>query len=328
MFKGSVVSESLLRVKNLKTHFRVPRGIVCAVDDISFSLAEGETVGLVGESGCGKSTLGKSIGRIIRPTSGQVYFKGTDIASLSRRALQPFRKNIQFVFQDPYASLNPRSRVQRILEEPLIVHGVRSRKERMDRIAWLVDRVGISREYLSNFPHEFSGGQRQRIGIARALALEPQLIICDEPVSALDVSVQAQVLNLLADIQKEMRLTSLFITHDFSVVKYISDRIMVMYLGKIVEVSEPQTMWDEPLHPYTQALISAVPVSNPEMAATKSHFFLTGDIPSQIAPPPGCRFHTRCPEAMKVCAREEPGLVELTREGRPRAAVACHLYTR
>jgi len=315
-----------LEVKNLKTHFNVPRGKVCAVDDISFTLSEGETVGLVGESGCGKSTLGKSIGRIIRPTSGQVFYKGNDIALLSRNALKPFRRNIQFVFQDPYASLNPRSRVQRILEEPLIVHGVKSRKERMERVGWLMDRVGISREYLGNFPHEFSGGQRQRIGIARALALKPQLLICDEPVSALDVSVQAQVLNLLADIQREMNLSSLFITHDFSVVKYISDRVMVMYLGKIVEIAEPQTMWDEPLHPYTQALISAVPVSNPELAATKQKAFATGEIPSQIAPPSGCRFHPRCSKAMEKCSRVEPALIDLTQQGRAMATVACHLY--
>ena len=321
------MNRPLLEVKNLKTHFNVPRGKVCAVDDISFTLLEGETIGLVGESGCGKSTLGKSIGRIIRPTSGQVLYKGKDIALLSRNALKPFRRNIQFVFQDPYASLNPRSRVQRILEEPLIVHGVKSRKERMERVGWLMDRVGISREYLANFPHEFSGGQRQRIGIARALALKPQLLICDEPVSALDVSVQAQVLNLLADIQKEMNLASLFITHDFSVVKFISDRIMVMYLGKIVEIAEPQAMWDEPLHPYTQALISAVPVSNPELAATKHKALVTGEIPSQIAPPPGCRFHPRCPKAMDKCSRVEPVLSDFRPRGRIRATVACHLFT-
>lgn len=321
------MNRPLLEVKNLKTHFNVPRGKVCAVDDISFTLLEGETIGLVGESGCGKSTLGKSIGRIIRPTSGQVLYKGKDIALLSRNALKPFRRNIQFVFQDPYASLNPRSRVQRILEEPLIVHGVKSRKERMERVGWLMDRVGISREYLANFPHEFSGGQRQRIGIARALALKPQLLICDEPVSALDVSVQAQVLNLLADIQKEMNLASLFITHDFSVVKFISDRIMVMYLGKIVEIAEPQAMWDEPLHPYTQALISAVPVSNPELAATKHKALVAGEIPSQIAPPPGCRFHPRCPKAMDKCSRVEPVLSDFRPGGRIRAKVACHLFT-
>jgi oligopeptide transport system ATP-binding protein len=321
------VNRPLLEVKNLKTHFNVPRGKVCAVDDISFTLLEGETIGLVGESGCGKSTLGKSIGRIIRPTSGQVLYKGKDIALLSRNALKPFRRNIQFVFQDPYASLNPRSRVQRILEEPLIVHGVKSRKERMERVGWLMDRVGISREYLANFPHEFSGGQRQRIGIARALALKPQLLICDEPVSALDVSVQAQVLNLLADIQKEMNLASLFITHDFSVVKFISDRIMVMYLGKIVEIAEPQAMWDEPLHPYTQALISAVPVSNPELAATMHQALVAGEIPSQIAPPPGCRFHPRCPKAMDKCSRVEPVLSDFRPGGRIRAKVACHLFT-
>jgi oligopeptide transport system ATP-binding protein len=321
------VNRPLLEVKNLKTHFNVPRGKVCAVDDISFTLLEGETIGLVGESGCGKSTLGKSIGRIIRPTSGQVLYKGKDIALLSRNALKPFRRNIQFVFQDPYASLNPRSRVQRILEEPLIVHGVKSRKERMERVGWLMDRVGISREYLANFPHEFSGGQRQRIGIARALALKPQLLICDEPVSALDVSVQAQVLNLLADIQKEMNLASLFITHDFSVVKFISDRIMVMYLGKIVEIAEPQAMWDEPLHPYTQALISAVPVSNPELAATKHKALVAGEIPSQIAPPPGCRFHPRCPKAMDKCSKVEPVLSDFRPGGRIRAKVACHLFT-
>jgi oligopeptide transport system ATP-binding protein len=320
------VNVPLLEVRDLRTYFNAPRGTVRAVDHISFTLAEGETVGLVGESGCGKSTLGKSIGRIIRPTSGQILYKGTDIARFSRDALKPFRRNIQFVFQDPYASLNPRSRIRRILEEPLIVHGVKSRQERIDRVCWLMDRVGISREYLGNFPHEFSGGQRQRIGIARALALKPQLLICDEPVSALDVSVQAQVLNLLADIQKEMNLSSVFITHDFSVVKYISDRIMVMYLGKIVEIANSQTMWDEPLHPYTQALISAVPVSNPELAATKRQAFATGEIPSQITPPSGCRFHPRCPKAMEKCSRLEPALLHLKQRGQMRTAVACHLY--
>ncbi len=321
------MSATLLEVRNLKTYFSVPRGVVRAVDGISFTLAEGETIGLVGESGCGKSTLGKSVGRIIRPTSGQVLYKGIDLARLSRKALKPYRRNIQFVFQDPYASLNPRSRIQRILEEPLIVHGVTSRQERMERVGWLMDRVGISREYLSNYPHEFSGGQRQRIGIARALALKPQLLICDEPVSALDVSVQAQVLNLLADIQKEMHLASVFITHDFSVVKYISDRIMVMYLGKIVEIASPQAMWREPLHPYTQALVSAVPVSSPGLAATKAKTFVAGEIPSQVAPPSGCRFHPRCPKAMEKCSSVEPILIDLKEEGRIRATVACNLYS-
>ena len=317
---------ALLAVQNLYTHFRVPRGLVRAVDGVSFSLRPGETLGLVGESGCGKSTLGKSIARLIQPTAGKLLFDGVDIFPLSRRQLKPFRKRIQFVFQDPYASLNPRSSVQRILEEPLFIHGVTLKEERLRLITALLERVGIPTDSLKNYPHEFSGGQRQRIGIARALTLNPELIICDEPVSALDVSVQAQVLNLLADLQKELRFASLFITHDFSVVKYIADRIAVMYLGTIVEIAEPDTLWNAPLHPYTQALVNAVPVSDPT-AATRKKTLLGGEIPSQISPPPGCRFHPRCPEAMDICSTQMPPLLPYSKNEDNASFVACHLHT-
>jgi oligopeptide/dipeptide ABC transporter ATP-binding protein len=320
-----VSSVPLLNVVNLHTHYTVPSGIVRAVNGVSFSLAPGETLGLVGESGCGKSTLGKSIARLISPSSGEILFRGTDLAPLSRRQLQPFRKNIQFVFQDPYASLNPRASVQRILEEPLIVHGMSSSKERLSRIFALLERVGLPTDSTTNFPHEFSGGQRQRIGIARALTLEPDLIICDEPVSALDVSVQAQVLNLLADLQKERNYASLFITHDFSVVKYIADRIAVMYLGNIVEIAEPGPIWDHQLHPYTKALISAVPVADPKLARIRNRELLGGEIPSRVAPPPGCSFHPRCPNAMPVCSGKVPELKTVQRDN-DIAQVACHLY--
>jgi len=316
---------ALLAVQDLYTHFRVPRGLVRAVDGVSFSLRPGETLGLVGESGCGKSTLGKSIARLIQPTAGKILFDGTDIFPLSRRQLKPFRKRIQFIFQDPYASLNPRSSVQRILEEPLFIHGVALKKERLRLITALLERVGIPTDSLNNYPHEFSGGQRQRIGIARALTLNPELIICDEPVSALDVSVQAQVLNLLADLQKELRFASLFITHDFSVVKYIADRIAVMYLGTIVEIAGPDTLWNAPLHPYTQALVNAVPVSDPA-AATRKKTLLGGEIPSQISPPPGCRFHPRCPEAMDICSIQMPPLLPYNKNEDHASFVACHLH--
>lgn len=316
----------LLEVKNLHTHFRIPRGMVRAIDGVSFTLNPGETLGLVGESGCGKSTLGKTIARLIKPTSGEILFSGVDIAPLSRGQLKPFRKRIQFVFQDPYASLNPRSSVRCILEEPLVIHGVSSKKERLARIMGLLERVGIPLESLNNYPHEFSGGQRQRIGIARALTLEPELIICDEPVSALDVSVQAQVLNLLADLQKERGFASLFITHDFSVVKYISDRIAVMYLGNMVEIAEPTMIWQEPLHPYTKGLISAVPVPDPEFAAERHKELLTGEIPSQTTPPSGCRFHPRCPHAMDECPVRAPQLLLRRCSAGWPSQVACHLY--
>ena len=316
----------LLEICDLHTHFRVPRGMVRAVDGVSFTLNPGETLGLVGESVCGKSTLGKTIARLITPTSGKILFNGVDLAPLSRSQLKPFRKRIQFVFQDPYASLNPRSSVRRILEEPLIIHGVSSQKERLSRIMALLERVGIPAESLNNYPHEFSGGQRQRIGIARALTLEPELIICDEPVSALDVSIQAQVLNLLADLQKERGFASLFITHDFSVVKYISDRIAVMYLGNMVEIADPAMIWQEPLHPYTKGLISAVPVSDPTFAEQRHKELLAGEIPSQTSPPSGCRFHPRCAHAMAMCSAHAPQLLQQQRSGGKSSQVACHLH--
>lgn len=319
------MKDILLAVEELHTYFRVSRGMVKAVDGTSLTLARGETLGLVGESGCGKSTLGKSIARLVPVTSGRILFDGTDISQLSRRGLQPFRKRMQFVFQDPYASLNPRSSVRRILMEPLEVHGTGSRAERQCRIDSMLERVGISAEATGKYPHEFSGGQRQRIGIARALMLEPELLVCDEPVSALDVSVQAQVLNLLSDLQRDMGFSSLFITHDFSVVKYISDRIAVMYLGKIVEIATPQSIWNTPRHPYTQMLISAVPMPPTGQAERENRPLPIGEIPSQVNPPSGCGFHPRCPRADNFCAEVTPVLTACeTSDGQP-AFVACHL---
>ncbi|MBI4182818.1 MAG: ATP-binding cassette domain-containing protein [Proteobacteria bacterium] len=310
----------LLSVVDLKMHFRIRGGSVYAVDGVSFDIARGETVGLVGESGCGKSTLGKTIVGLIKPTAGAVYLDGNPISGLSRRALRPLRPRLQMIFQDHYASLNPRLTVGRIIEEPLLVHGMRDRKERRARVASLMRRVGLHPEAAGRHPHEFSGGQRQRIGIARALALNPRLMICDEPLSALDVSVQAQVINLLRDLQREFGLAYLFISHDLSVVRHIADRVMVMYLGRIVEVAERRTLWSLPLHPYTRGLIAAVPVPDPETAGRRRRELLEGEIPSPSNPPSGCRFRTRCPFAAPVCAGRDPPL-------RPVAAgrwVACH----
>ena len=313
----------LLSVSNLKKYFRSWRGTVRAVDGVSFQIKAGETVGLVGESGCGKSTLGRTVIRLIEPTGGSIQFDGQDITFLKRGALRPLRQKMQFIFQDPYASLNPRSTVRRILEEPLIVHGVQDYDERSERVERLMEQVGLDPAGAKNFPHEFSGGQRQRIGIARALMLNPRLIVCDEPVSALDVSIQAQILNLLCKLQREFSLSYLFISHDLSVVKFISDRIMVMYLGKIVEIADHRSIWSQPFHPYTQILISAGPVHDPKIAKTRTDLVLEGDLPSPLDVPTGCRFNTRCPYAEADCARYEPQL----REVRPGHFVACHLVT-
>ncbi|MCG8641681.1 MAG: ATP-binding cassette domain-containing protein [Desulfobacterales bacterium] len=313
--------EPLLCVKDLKKYFTTSRGILKAVDGVSLALEKGQTVGLVGESGCGKSTLGKSIMRLTEPTSGNISFEGIDVLSLSKRELRPFRKRIQYIFQDPFSSLNPRSTVQRILKEPLIVHGVKDKTECKNRIEWLMNKVGLGIESLKNYPHEFSGGQRQRIGIARALALNPSLIICDEPVSALDVSIQAQILNLLSKLQRELGLSYLFISHDLSVVKYISDIVMVMYLGKIVEVANHAAIWSEPLHPYTQILMSSAPLPDPVIATKRHETSLKGDVPSPLNVPSGCRFRTRCPIAVKSCSENEPAL----REVRGDHFVACDL---
>jgi oligopeptide/dipeptide ABC transporter ATP-binding protein len=315
--------ELLLSVTDLKKHFRTPRGYLKAVDGVSLRLEKGQTLGLVGESGCGKSSLGKSIMRLIEPTSGEIFVEGKDILRLGRRELRPFRRKIQYIFQDPYSSLNPRSTVRRILEEPLIVHGIGNQSERRKRIEWLMGKVGLGIECMNNFPHEFSGGQRQRIGIARALALSPSLIICDEPVSALDVSIQAQILNLLCRLQHDLGLSYLFISHDLSVIKYISDRVMVMYLGKIVEVAHHAAIWSEPLHPYTKILMSAVPLPDPKMSKTRKRMALEGDVPSPLNIPSGCRFRTRCPLSIEECAKDEPLLQQVNAEH----FVACHLVT-
>jgi oligopeptide/dipeptide ABC transporter ATP-binding protein len=318
--------KKLLEVENLKKHYPIKKGLlastvghVLAVDGISFAIDEGETLGLVGESGCGKSTAGKTILRLIEPTAGTVKLRGERIDQLSRAQMRPYRRELQVVFQDPYSSLNPRMSVGDIVAEPLRNYGAAPGKSLPDRVAMLFEKVGLRPEAMERFPHEFSGGQRQRIGIARALALQPSLIVCDEPVSALDVSVQAQVINLLMDLQKEFGLSYLFVAHDLAVVEHISHRIAVMYLGKIVELTDKRSLFAAPLHPYTEALLSAVPLPAPE--AKRERIILKGDVPSPINPPTGCRFHTRCPYAMPRCSTEEPEM----REIRPGHLVACHL---
>lgn len=305
----------LLRVEHLVKHYPILGGVflkpvaaIRALDDVSFQMAEGETLGLVGESGCGKSTLGRAILRIEEPTAGEVWFEGENLLELPPERMRRIRRRMQIVFQDPFSSLNPRKTVAQIVGEPLLVHGVRSRKEREDRVAELLELVGLRREHLRRYPHQFSGGQRQRIGVARALALHPKLVVCDEAVSALDVSIQAQVINLLKDLQQMMGLTYLFISHDLGVVEYISDRVAVMYLGKIVEIADKSSLYETPRHPYTQALLSASPLPDPSSVRNRKRILLKGDVPSPIDPPSGCRFHTRCLHAMKRCHMEEPPL--------------------
>ncbi len=317
----------LLKVEGLKKYFPINGGIlskkigeVKAVNDISFHVKKGETLGIVGESGCGKSTTGRLLMRLIDPTEGSIVFEDKEIMSMSKKQLRQVRRDIQMVFQDPYASLNPRHSVQQILEEPLIVHGIGNKAERAKRIAEMMDVVGLSSYHLKRFPHQFSGGQRQRIGIARALMTKPKLIIADEPVSALDVSIQAQVLNLLKDIQKEFELTYIFIAHDLGVVRHISDRVGVMYLGRIVELTGSEELYEHPLHPYTQALLSSVPIPDPDIK--RDSIILTGDIPSASNPPSGCAFHTRCQHAMEVCKTVNP----VYREIKADHYAACHLY--
>ncbi|HXF43752.1 MAG TPA: ABC transporter ATP-binding protein [Pyrinomonadaceae bacterium] len=302
--------EALLEVKDLVKHFQteVSGEIVRAVDGVSFEIRKGETLGLVGESGCGKSTVGRTIIRLYEPTAGKIFFEGIDLTALNQKQLRTYRSEIQMIFQDPYASLDPRKSVLSIVSEPLLIHKVNGRSERKQRVEYLLEKVGLDPSYANRYPHEFSGGQRQRIGIARALALNPKLIICDEPVSALDVSVQAQVLNLLKDLKDEFGLTYLFISHGLSVVEYLSDRIAVMYLGKIVEIGPSGKVFKDPLHPYTAALVSAAP--QPDIRARRKRIILEGDVPSPINPPKGCRFHTRCPIAQEVCKSSEPQLVE------------------
>lgn len=323
------MTQPLLKVERLEKHFPVKKGVfgrtlnhVRAVNDISFEVYEGETLGIVGESGCGKSTTGRLIMRLIEPTNGSIQFKGQELTTLQNNEMRNLRKDIQMVFQDPYASLNPRHTIEKILGEPLLLQGIKSRKERRKKIYEFLEIVGLSSFHASRYPHQFSGGQRQRIGIARALMTNPQLIIADEPVSALDVSIQAQVLNLMKDLQEKFKLTYIFIAHDLGVVRHISDRIAVMYLGKIVELTDSEKLYKNPLHPYTKALLSAVPVPDPDYE--KEEVPLQGDMPNPANPPSGCIFHTRCPFKMDVCETTVPPLMALE-DGH---TVACHLYTK
>ena len=320
--------EVLVRAEHVKKYFPIRKGIlqrevarVHAVDDVSLEVRTGETLGLVGESGCGKSTLARCIARIYDLTDGSITFEGRDISRLSRRQLRPVRRELQMVFQDPYASLNPRKRVGAILSDPLRIHKYGDRAKITARVRELLDLVGLSPEHVNRYPHEFSGGQRQRIGVARAIALHPRLIIADEPVSALDVSIRAQVINLLDDLQDELSLTYVFIAHDLGVVRHISDRIAVMYLGKIVEISPAEELYRRPIHPYTEALLSAVPLPDPDLSAKREQIVLEGDVPSPVRPPSGCRFHPRCRYATEICAREEPPLVMHGSNGH---VAACH----
>lgn len=321
------MDNAILEVKNLKKYFEIKGGIfsrkvgeVKAVDDVSFSVRQGEVLGLVGESGCGKSTTGRSILRLIEPTDGQVFFKGKEITQLNEEEMRLMRRDMQIVFQDPYASLNPRHTVEKIISEPMIVHGIGNAKERREKVHHLLEVVGLSSFHATRYPHQFSGGQRQRIGIARALAVNPKLIIADEPVSALDVSIQSQVLNLMQDLQKEFNLTYIFIAHDLSVVKHISDRVGVMYLGRLVELASKDDLYENPKHPYTQALLSAVPVVDPDFKTER--IILSGDVPSPANPPSGCAFHTRCPAVMERCKTVRPEFKD-TSDGH---YAACHLY--
>ena len=318
---------TLVQVEDLKMHFpifggmlRRQVGAVRAVDGVSFDIRRGETLGLVGESGCGKSTTGRALLRLYRATGGKIMFEGTDIAALDGEPLRKIRPRMQMIFQDPQASLNPRMTVGAIIAEPLLEHGKYKDRDRKQKVRELLDAVGLNPDYVNRYPHEFSGGQRQRIGIARALALDPDFIVCDEPIAALDVSIQAQVVNLLQDLQKKLGLTYLFISHDLSMVKHIADRVAVMYLGKMVELTDVGTLFEHPLHPYTRALLSAVPMPDPKVEATRQRVILTGEIPDPANPPSGCRFCTRCPIVMDRCRVEEPAW----REVEPNHKVACH----
>jgi oligopeptide transport system ATP-binding protein len=321
----------LLEVRNLKMYFPITRGIVIqrhvgdikAVDDISFHVRKGETLGLVGESGCGKSTTGRAILQLYRPTGGQVLFKGEDLCQMKGETLRRKRREMQMIFQDPYASLNPRMTVGSIISEPLEVHNIlSSRKERQERVQELLKVVGLNPYFVNRYPHEFSGGQRQRIGVARALAVNPEFIVCDEPISALDVSIQAQIINLLQDLQSEFGLTYLFIAHDLSVVRHISDRIAVMYLGKLMELADRDELYNNPMHPYSQALLSAVPIPDPVIEEKRQRTILEGDVPSPANPPQGCNFNTRCPKVMDICHTKDPDFKDVGNGH----YVACYLY--
>lgn len=312
-------NEALLKIRDLFVHFNLGRGTVKAVDGVSLDIYEGETLGLVGESGCGKTTLGRAILRLTQSSSGQVLYRGQDLAHLSKREMRKQRRHLQIVFQDPYASLNPRMTVGQIVREPLETFRLARGKDADARVKELMQTVGLSERFIKRYPHEFSGGQRQRIGIARALAVDPDFIVADEPISALDVSIQAQIMNLLERLRREKNLTYLFISHDLRAIRHVSDRVAVMYLGKLVEIAEAKTIYDDPLMPYTRALISAVPVPDPAVEAKRQRIVLPGDVPSPINPPPGCRFHTRCPYAIDACREVVPPLVEI----KPNHFAAC-----
>ena len=323
-----MAADKLLQVQNLTKYFYKTEGLlgqkkqtIRSVDNVSFDIYRKETLGLVGESGCGKTTVGRTITRLYKPTAGNIIFDGEDISALDSKGLLPYRKRIQMIFQDPYASLNPRMTVMDIIGEAVDLHAGLSSKEARNKYVYdLLDRVGLQKSHADRYPHEFSGGQRQRIGIARALAVNPEFVVCDEPISALDVSIQAQVVNMLEDLQKELGLTYLFIAHDLSMVRHISDRIGVMYLGKLVEIGDSEEIYNRHRHPYTEALLSSVPIPDPDVAKTSEPIILQGDLPSPINPPSGCRFRTRCPYAMEICAKEEPAMVDVGNNH----CVACH----
>jgi oligopeptide transport system ATP-binding protein len=324
-------NEVLLKVDDLKMHFPIYKGLlrkqvgaVHAVDGVNFTVHRGETLGLVGESGCGKSTTGRAVLQLYKPTSGSVVFDGSNLTELKGEELRSMRRKMQMIFQDPYASLNPRMSVGEIIGEPLIVHNIATGKEVQDRVAHLLEIVRLNPAFASRYPHEFSGGQRQRIGIARALALQPSFIVCDEPISALDVSIQSQVVNLLQELQEQFNLTYLFIAHDLSMVRHISDRVAVMYLGVVMELADSNALYTNPLHPYSQALLSAVPIPDPILESKRKRVLLEGDVPSPVNPPSGCRFRTRCPIAEGVCAERRPEFREL----KPGHFVACHFADR